>query len=158
MTRNVRTGRFTLLMALLAVAASMSVCPPVARAQGTDSRFLAKEDILLYGIGLKVEPAQQTVPRDIATIVSTFLQAPNQPDIQLPAFAPDALVLATLRGPSFATPIELSVRPNSPFNIPPLTVAGVHTLDDRCCCAGRPRASSSTSSTSCSSRRSRRRR
>ena len=38
--------------------------------------------------------------------------------------------MATLRGPSLPQPIELHVKPNSPFNIPPLGVAGTHTLDN----------------------------
>src|SRR4029077_16852789 len=83
-----------------------------------------------YGIGLTVAPAQQTVPKDIATIVSTFLQAPNQPGVQLPPFAPNAVVMATLSGPSLPTPVDLTIQPNSPFNIPPLSVAGIHTLDN----------------------------
>ena len=33
-------------------------------------------------------------------------------------------------GRRFPTPVELTVKPNTPFNIPPLTVAGRHTLDD----------------------------
>src|SRR5262249_51347953 len=40
------------------------------------------------------------------------------------------VVKATLRGPALAAPLELTVQPNSPFNIPPLAVAGVYTLDD----------------------------
>ena len=35
-----------------------------------------------------------------------------------------------LRGPSFAEPKLLVARPNSPFDIPPLTVPGTHTLED----------------------------
>ena len=53
---------------------------------------------MLLGAGLAVEPARQTVPKDIATIVSTFLAAPDVPDQPLPPFAPDAVVKATLRG------------------------------------------------------------
>ena len=92
-------------------------------------RFLAKEEIAFFGIGLKAEPARQVVPKDIATIVSTFLQAPTLPD-GLPPFAPSAEVRATLRGPSFAEAQELVVSPNTPFNIPPLTVPGIHTLEN----------------------------
>ena len=55
-------------------------------------RFLGRAEILLYGAGLRVEPAHQTVPKDIATIVSTLLQASNSPD--LPPFPPDAVVHA----------------------------------------------------------------
>lgn len=112
------------------VAAVLAVCPGRLFAQTPQSRFLAKADILLYGISLKVDPAEQTVPKNIATIVSTFLQAPNVTGEDLPPFAPDAVVMATLSGPSFPTPQNLTVSPNSPFNIPPLTVPGLHTLDN----------------------------
>ena len=124
-----RTGmRAASIGCLLAVL--LTGMTAAAEAQHAQARFLASEDILLYGIGLRVEPAQQTVPKDIATIVSTFLQAPTDPGLNLPPFAPDAVVRATLRGPSFASPLELNARPNSPFNIPPLTVAGPHTLEN----------------------------
>ncbi|HWW84531.1 MAG TPA: hypothetical protein VNZ26_13075, partial [Vicinamibacterales bacterium] len=91
-------------------------------------RFLAKEDIILLGLGLTVQPAKQTVPKNIATIVSTFLQSPNQVG-NLPPFAPDAEVHATLNGPAFSSPQELVTKPNSPLNIPPLPVAGTYTVE-----------------------------
>src|SRR5262245_35143077 len=118
-------GRAATLLSTLLVC--LALVPSIAVAE--DSRFLAKADILLYGITLKVEPAEQTVPKDIATIVSTFLQAPALVG-DLPPFAPDAVVMARLRGPSFAKPLELTTAPNTPFNIPPLKVAGLHTLED----------------------------
>ena len=83
----------------------------------------------VYGLGLRVEPATQTVPKDIATIVSTYLQAPQAPP-SLPPFAPDAVVKGTLRGPGLPSPLDLQTAPNSPFNIPPLTVAGIYTLEN----------------------------
>ena len=122
-TRKGLRGRLAMVLALIASI----VMPAVAAAQ--TGRVLGREDIRLYGLGLKVEPAQQTVPRDIATIVPTFLQAPQQPD-GLPPFAADAEVRGTLRGPSFPTPVELRTAPNSPFNIPPLPIAGTYTLEN----------------------------
>ncbi len=116
-----RLGRF-LVLALLTGAAT-------AHAQQAP-RFLAKEDIRLYGIGLKVEPATQVVPRDIATIVSAFLQVPGAPPSEVPAFAPGAEVVATLRGPSLPQPVELRTTPNTPFNLPAFGVAGIHTLEN----------------------------
>ena len=92
-------------------------------------RFLGKTDILLFGLGLRVEPVHQVVPRDIATIVSTFLGTSEQPQGSLPPFAPDALVKATLRGPGVGNGLDLTAAPNTPFNIPPLTTAGTYTLD-----------------------------
>jgi hypothetical protein len=109
---------------------TMAPVPAGAQPAGGGPRVLGREDILLYGLGLRVEPATQVVPKDIATIVSPFLQAPALPGTTLPPFDPDAEVRATLRGPSLAAPVELSVRPNTPFTIPPLTVPGVHTLEN----------------------------
>src|SRR5262245_47030297 len=113
---------------MVSIVAAFSSSLPL-EAQQSEPRFLAKEQIVLYGIGLKAEPARQVVPKDIATIVSTFLQAPSLPG-GLSPFPPDAEVRATLRGPSFAGPQELVVKPNTPFNIPPLSVAGIHTLEN----------------------------
>ena len=115
------------LLAAFVVASLLQVLPAVG--QPAPQRTLGREDIKVYGIGLKVAPATQTVPKDIATIVSTFLQASTLPD-NVPPFAADAEVVATLRGPSFATPVELRVKPNSPFNIPPMTVPGTHILEN----------------------------
>ncbi len=111
------------------VAFLLTMAVAAAAAAQTPARFLTSEQIRLYGIGLRVEPGEQTVPKDIATIVSTFLQAPSGPG-DLPPFAPDAEVRATLRGPSFAGPVELRATPNSPLNVPPLTVAGIHTVEN----------------------------
>ena len=99
-----RIGLFVLDAAIVAALVGLAAAAP-AWAQQAAGRFLGREEIKLYGLGLRVTPAQQTVPRDIATIVSTFLDAPQQVD-GLPPFAPGAVVRATLRGPSFATPIE----------------------------------------------------
>ncbi len=95
-----------------------------------EGRWLAEEQILLYGLGLRAEPEHQTVPKDIATVVSTFLQAPDTiPQGVLPIPA-DAEVHATLRGPSLPGPVELVTRVNEHFEISPLQRAGIHTLEN----------------------------
>ncbi|HDG97952.1 MAG TPA: hypothetical protein ENG73_07260, partial [Desulfobacterales bacterium] len=99
--------------------------PPSANAQN----LLAHEQIILYGLGLRVEPQHQTVPKDIATVVSTYLQAPDLPpesEIQIPE---DAEVRATLRGPGLAQPLQLSTTVNGQFEIPPLSRAGLYSLE-----------------------------
>ena len=99
-------------------------------ALSANSRWLAQEQILLYGLGLQAEPAHQTVPKDIATVVSTYLQAPDTiPQGVLPIPA-DAEVRATLRGPSLPGPVELVTRVNEHFEISPLQRAGIHTLEN----------------------------
>jgi len=98
--------------------------------QASGGRWLAQEQILLYGLGLRAEPEQQTVPKDIATIVSTYLQAPDSiPDGTLP-IPEDAEVRATLRGPSLPGPVELVTRVNEHFEIQPFQRAGLHTLEN----------------------------
>src|SRR5436190_20298417 len=114
----------------LAILIAIGICGEVRVDAQRSGRFLAKEDIILLGLGLRVEPVQQTVPKDIATIVSTFLQSSTQPGAEAPPFAPGAVIKGTLRGPSLAQPLELETAPNTPFNIPPLGVKGVHTLDN----------------------------
>ncbi len=108
-------------------AIGISWCPAVLADEG---RWLAQEQILLYGLGLKAEPEHQTVPKDIATIVSTYLQAPDSiPDGTLP-IPEDAEVRATLRGPSLSQPVELVTRVNEHFEIQPFQLAGIHTLEN----------------------------
>ena len=95
-----------------------------------EGRWLAQEQIILYGLGLKAEPAHQTVPKNIATIVSTYLQAPDSiPEGTLP-IPEDAEVRATLRGPSLSQPVELVTRVNEHFEIQPFQLAGIHTLEN----------------------------
>jgi hypothetical protein len=127
MTIHRLPGATTMRRILALVAFTLVAVPGSASAQ--PDRYLGKEDIRLLGAGLRVAPATQTVPKDIATIVSTFLQAPALPDQPLPAFAPDAIVKGILRGPGFARPIEITTRPNTPFNLPPFPVAGTYSLD-----------------------------
>ena len=122
-----RPIRRAILLPALVGAAAVAFCVSPLGAQG---RFLAKEDIILLGIGLPAAPANQTVPINIATIVSTFLQTPGTIPQGLPPFSPDAVVMATLRGPSYPGGLDLTTRPNTPFNIPALAVPGLHTLDN----------------------------
>jgi 5-hydroxyisourate hydrolase-like protein (transthyretin family) len=95
-----------------------------------EGRWLAQEQIILYGLGLRAEPKHQTVPKDIATVVSTYLQAPDAiPEGTLP-IPDDAEVRAILRGPSLPGPVELVTRVNEHFDIQPLQRAGIHTLEN----------------------------
>ncbi|MCU1382031.1 MAG: LamG domain protein jellyroll fold domain protein [Acidobacteria bacterium] len=111
------------------VFAAVAAAAPQVRVRAQD-RFLGKEDIVLLGLGLRVEPDHQVAPRDIATIVSTFLSVPPPLKGQVAPFAPDAIVKGTLRGPGVGTGLELTATPNSPFNIPPLGTAGIYTLEE----------------------------
>jgi len=65
----------SLLIMLILILSMVGIQARTARAD--EGRWLAHEQILLYGLGLRAEPAHQTVPKDIATVVSTYLQAPD---------------------------------------------------------------------------------
>ena len=94
-----KRSRFMALIGILCLALSVSA------AWGQEARFLAKEDIVLYGMQLTAAPAKQTVPKNIATIVSTFMQVPSLPSGAIPPLPPDATVKGTLRGPGLENPI-----------------------------------------------------
>jgi hypothetical protein len=115
-------------VALVLIVTGLSIYPnKTSAAQG---RWLAQEQIILYGLGLKVEPEHQTVPKDIATIVSTYLQAPSVIPAGTLPIPEDAEVRATLRGPSLSQPVELVARVNEHFEIQPLQLAGIYTLEN----------------------------
>ena len=111
----------------LVASALLAVSPLAAQTPG---RFLGKEEILLYGLGLRVEPATQTVPKDIATIVCTYLQAPSDPGPSCRRSRPTPWSRPRCAGRASPTPLDLTTKPNTPFNIPPLTVPGIYTLDN----------------------------
>ncbi|MBI5756420.1 MAG: hypothetical protein HZA12_05785 [Nitrospirae bacterium] len=71
-----RTRKSYIVIFLLTL---MSLATRLVPADAAEARFLGSEEIILYGVGLKVEPAQQVVPKDMATIVSTYMQVPTLP-------------------------------------------------------------------------------
>ena len=113
---------------LIIITAMVMILPKGVRA--SDSRWLTSEQIMLYGLGLKVDPEHQTVPKDIATIVSTYLQSPDLSAGTVLPIPDDIQVKATLRGPSLQTHMEMSTDVNGYFNIPPLAKAGTHVLEN----------------------------
>lgn len=110
------------------IIAGILLCAGSAEAH--EGRWLAREQILLYGLGLRVEPEHQTVPRDIATIVSTYLQAPQGLPAGTQTVPAGAEVRATLRGPSLAQPLDLVAAVNGYFEIPAFARAGLHSLEN----------------------------
>jgi Bacterial Ig-like domain/Carboxypeptidase regulatory-like domain len=102
----------------------------VRQAHADEGRWLTSEQIIFYGLGLIAEPAHQTVPKDIATIVSTYLQAPDLSGETILPIPDDVQVKATLRGPGLQTPMEMTTDVNRYFNIPPLAKAGTYVLEN----------------------------
>ncbi len=127
MTGNLRMGSRRVKTLLLGILAAISLALGTTPAHA--ERVLGHGEIVLYGLGLKVEPERQVVPKNIATVVSAYLQAPVLPG-QVSPLPADAVVRATLTGPSFAAPKELTARPNEPLPVPPLTVPGIHLVEN----------------------------
>jgi hypothetical protein len=92
-------------------------------------RFLGREEIVLLGLTLEVAPAKHAVPKDVATIVNAAVKRSPSDTNGVSPFPPNAVAKATLRGPSLTNPVELRTAPGTPFEIPPLSVPGIHTLD-----------------------------
>ncbi|MFN8491312.1 MAG: carboxypeptidase regulatory-like domain-containing protein [Caldilineaceae bacterium] len=115
-----------LLLAILATT-PLSVLP--ARAQSPQPP-LAQAQIQITGLEVQPSPASQVVPKNTGTIVSPLLVRPDHTNGELPTLPADALFLAELRGPALSTPLPLSARPNEPFVIPPLPLAGLYSLEN----------------------------
>ena len=94
---------------------------------------LTELDFEILGLGLAVEPAVLTVPRDIPTRIEARLAAPeaaDAPDVEeaLRALRGQARVRALLRGPNLA-PQTIEVRPGDPIPIPAFALAGDYVLE-----------------------------
>ena len=73
------------------------------RAQPLESPTLAREQILIVPVALQASPAQQTVPKNTATVVNvTLARPPGTGTALVPA---DALVFAQIRGPAFVSQV-----------------------------------------------------
>ncbi|BBO87549.1 Ig-like domain-containing protein [Desulfosarcina ovata] len=84
---------------------------------------LAELQYHLYGLSLEVSPGELTVPRGITTQVNTSV-------VGIDALPSDAVVYATLRGPSFPGTIEIQAAPGGAIQLPPLSQPGPHFLED----------------------------
>ncbi|MGA9752246.1 MAG: carboxypeptidase regulatory-like domain-containing protein [Acidobacteriota bacterium] len=79
-------------------------------------------DVAITGTSLTVFPSQQTVPLNVPTVVQTTYGGAQIPE--------GAVVEGDLSGPAFQTQQPLSAKPNEPFQIPPISVAGSYLLSD----------------------------
>src|ERR1700676_318555 len=77
----------------------------------------------LLGVSVEVSPSALTVPRSIPSQLNTAVSN----GANLPS---NAVVRATLRGPSFPTPLEITTTPAQPLPIPPLSQAGTHYIEN----------------------------
>ncbi len=85
---------------------------------------LAEGEITVKGLSLQVEPAQQSVPLNVSTVVNTGFT------VDSPRLLKGMVVKAELQGRGLKSPITLSTLPNHPFSIPGLSVKGDYYLDN----------------------------
>src|SRR5687767_15556039 len=96
--------------------------PVYAFAQTNGASTLTQLQFDIVGVRLVVDPPALTVPKQIATHINTSLVLPSGASVNtsdaLLALTQDAIVEATLRGPSIP-PTRLTTRPGQPLRLPP---------------------------------------
>ena len=93
---------------------------------------LATADFNLIGLAVTAAPASQTVPVNTPTVVNTSVQTPSgvDPSTIISQLNPNYRVMGELSGPSFSSPQELSAAIGQPLQVPALTVAGDHVVQN----------------------------
>src|SRR3989338_5256056 len=98
---------------------------------------LATVEFYLVGGQLAPQPGYQAVPKSLTTQVDVLFVLPDRVrsagitfgELQ-PLLPKDLLVKAELRGPAFASPLQLSALPNHPLELPTLPVVGIYTVEN----------------------------
>jgi hypothetical protein len=85
---------------------------------------LAHGQIIVRGVSLQIDPANQSVPVNTPTIVNTIFSAGSGPVV------PGMILKGELRGPGISGAIALSTLPGHPFAIPGFPYKGTYTLAD----------------------------
>ncbi|HKV41665.1 MAG TPA: hypothetical protein VJX67_20850, partial [Blastocatellia bacterium] len=93
---------------------------------------LASVDFNLIGLAVTATPATQTVPKNTPTVVNTSVQAPpgTDPNTIISQLNPNYRVEGDLSGPSFSSPLTLNSAIGQPLQIPALSRAGDHILQN----------------------------
>ena len=89
---------------------------------GQDTDLIDTGELIVQGVTLEINPAQQTVPINTETIVNTVFIVDN------PELVEGMIVTGILRGPGIKDSITLTTLPNHPFAIPGFTLKGTYTL------------------------------
>ena len=85
----------------------------------------------VLGMGLSVDPEEQTAPINTGTAVNTNMVFPAVDfGSEIPGVPQDLLVMAELTGPGIVDPITISARPDEQLMIPPLPQEGSYVLDN----------------------------
>jgi hypothetical protein len=117
------------LLVLLLLLALLPGSQP-ARAQAPAPQTpLDREQILIYGLRLQPSPTHQVVPKNTVTAINAPLLTPDGQPASFAGSAQGAIV-AQLRGPAFAAPIQVSGVPNQLLYLPPLPLAGLYVLEN----------------------------
>ena len=119
----------TIVHALIAVALFLTTATSSAGDTGLVQPVLTSFDFNIVGVGLRVAPEYQAIPKGVASKVNASFEAAgfNLADVvaQLPA---EYRVRAELSGPAFQTPMLLVTKPVTAFDLPTLAVTGRYTL------------------------------
>ena len=118
--------RLIRVMSLLILLSSWGV----TTVHGQPAAPLAADQILVVGLELRPGPEHQVVPKNTGSAVAATLALPGAATGELPTLPSDAVVLGELRGPALGTPIPLAAQPGASFQIPPLALPGLYTLDN----------------------------
>ena len=96
------------------------------------AQILASADFNLVGLVGTVNPANQTVPKNIPTAVLTSIQAPEgeDPSAIIAQLNPNYRIRGELTGPSFTSPRMVEAAIGQPLPIPPLPNVGDHVLQN----------------------------
>ena len=96
------------------------------------SQILASADFNLIGLVGTVNPATQTVPKNIPTAVLTSVQVPEGTDTApiIAQLNPNYRIRGELSGPSFTSPRVVEARIGQPIQIPPMPNVGDHVLQN----------------------------
>ena len=122
---------------ILALAFLLVGFAGAALAQQPSSVSLTTVEFYLVGGQLAPEPGYQAVPKSLTTQINVPFVLPDRVktagivfgELQ-PLLPKDLLVKAELRGPAFASPLQLSALPNHPLELPTLPVVGIYTVEN----------------------------
>ncbi|HEY0173489.1 MAG TPA: carboxypeptidase regulatory-like domain-containing protein, partial [Pyrinomonadaceae bacterium] len=95
-------------------------------------RVLAMADFDVIGLAATASPATQTVPKNTPTAVLASVEVPEggDPAAIIAGLNPNYRVRGELTGPSLASPLVVEARLGEPLNIPALSRAGDHVLQN----------------------------
>jgi hypothetical protein len=115
------------------VAAVAIVLQACLAPRASASPVLGRGELRIAGLQLRIDPAQQTVPRNQSTGLATKLVDPLAPDDPAPVLPPSVsaglVVRGELVGPGLQAPLTLATAAGELLHVPPLLLAGSYVVD-----------------------------